>query len=251
MKIPLAITDLTRMQGGRVCIAGYDRDGRCLRPTLPPPGIRETNLFAGDRTIVFPFAVVEFDFVTPRPQPPHTEDYDYDPASVRFIRRVKDEKREGLLKLSLFDSVAAIFEQPIHDDLGHYVMDCCGPRSIGTTLPKRIQGVRYGQDPNGKWDYRLRFTDNAGQEYRLKITDLTWHYFCDSRRDEQHGPEQIAVDLSQMLKSRRVYLRIGLSRGWAEHPGKCFLQINAIHTFPDYLEGKIFADFRPATMCPG
>ncbi|MCS6910134.1 MAG: hypothetical protein NZM11_06140 [Anaerolineales bacterium] len=25
-------------------------------------------------------------------------------------------------------------------------------------------------------------------------------------------------------------------------PGRCFLQITAIHTFPDYLQGKTFAD---------
>ena len=194
--------------------------------------------------MVFPFAVVEFDFVASRPQPPHTEDYDYNPASVKFIRRVKDENRERLLKTSLFDHVGAIFEQPIHDDQGFYVMDGCGPRSIGTVLPRRILEAKYAKDPNGKWDYRLRFTDGAGQTYRLKITDLTWHYYCDSWRDETHTPPQIAEELSRMLTSRRVYLRIGLSRGWAEHPGRCYLQINAIHTLPDYLEGKTFADLR-------
>jgi hypothetical protein len=70
MKKQLGITDLTRMQKGCVCIAGYDKDGNCLRPTLPTPGIKETSLFRNDRPIVFPFAVVEYDFVCPRPQPP-------------------------------------------------------------------------------------------------------------------------------------------------------------------------------------
>ena len=36
MKKKLAITDLTRMSRGCVCIAGYDKDGCCFRPTFPP-----------------------------------------------------------------------------------------------------------------------------------------------------------------------------------------------------------------------
>ncbi len=39
MKTQLVITDLTRMQRGKVCIAGYDATHQCIRPTLPPPGI--------------------------------------------------------------------------------------------------------------------------------------------------------------------------------------------------------------------
>ena len=125
-------------------------------------------------------------------------------------------------------------------------MDGCGSRSIGTILPKEILKVKYEEDITGNWDYRLQFIDMQDQTYRLKITDLTWQYYCDSQRNENHTPEQIAQDLCQMLKSRQVYLRIGLSRGWAKYPDRCYLQVNAIHTFPDYLDGKTFADFRPA-----
>jgi hypothetical protein len=241
----LGITDLTRMQRGCVCIAGYDKDGNCLRPTLPPPGIKEASLFAEGNPIIFPFAVVEFDLICPRPQPPHSEDCDYDPASVKFIRRVKDENRERLLTLSLFETVEAVFDQTVHDDFGFYVIDGCGPRSIGTILSKEILKVKYEEDITGNWDYRLRFTDTQDKTYRLKITDLTWQYYCDSQRNEDHTPSQIAQELSQMLQSRQVYLRLGLSRGWAKYPDRCYLQVNAIHTFPDYLNGKTFADFRP------
>jgi hypothetical protein len=242
----LGITDLTRMQRGCVCIAGYDKNGNCLRPTLPPPGIKEISLFKNGHPIVFPFAVVEYDFICLRPQPPHTEDCDYNPASVKFIRHVKDENREKLLGISLFENVEGIFEQTVHDDWGYYVKDNCGPRSIGTILPENIHEVKYEMDRTGKWDYRLYFADQQGKTYRLKVTDLTWHYFCDNLRGESRSPAQIASELSQMLKSCRVYLRIGLSRGWSEYPDRCYLQVNAIHTFPDYLNGKNFADFHPA-----
>ena len=81
----LVITDLTRMQEGRVCIAGYDKDGNGIRPELPPPGIHDRTLYSQGRPTVFPFAVVEYDLLQPRPHPPHTEDYRYDPTSVRYI----------------------------------------------------------------------------------------------------------------------------------------------------------------------
>jgi hypothetical protein len=243
MKTQLAITDLTRMRKGCVCVAGYDKDGCCIRPV---PGIDERFLFEGCQPIIFPFAVVEYNLVRPQPQPPHCEDHTFNPYSVKFIQRVKDNKREQLLNMSLFENVEAIFEQKIYDDWGYYVMDGCGPRSIGAILPKDILEMKYEQDVNGNWDYRLRFIDSQERIYRLKITDLTWQYYCYSRRDENHSPAQIAAELSQMLQSRKVYLRIGLARRWAEHPERCYLQVNAIHTFPDYLEGKTFADFRPA-----
>lgn len=244
MIVQLAITDLTRMQRGCVCIAGYDKEGNCIRPVLPPPGISEASLYAGDSPIAFPFAVVECDLLFPLPQPPHTEDHIYVPGSLAFVRWVRDEKRERLLEMSLFENVEALFEQEIHDDWGFYVLNGAGPRSIGAILPERIVGVKYELDVSGKWDYRLQFVDGMGRGYRLKITDLTWHYYCDSLRDGQHKPERIASDLTAMLRSRKVYVRIGLSRGWADHPERCYLQVNAIHTIPDYLEGRTFADLR-------
>jgi hypothetical protein len=44
MKKQLIITDLTRMQGDRVCIFGVDEDGNGIRPDIPPTGIREKYL---------------------------------------------------------------------------------------------------------------------------------------------------------------------------------------------------------------
>ena len=41
-------------------------------------------------------------------------------------------------------------------------------------------------------------------------------------------------------------LRIGLTRGWELHPDRCYLQVTAVHTFPDYLKGLTFAEFAPS-----
>ena len=71
---------------------------------------------------------------------------------------------------------------------------------------------------------------------------VTWHYYCDCLRGQGKEPAQIAAELTAMLKQREVYLRVGLSRHWKKFPGRCYLQLNAIHTIPDYLQGKTFVD---------
>ena len=101
--------------------------------------------------------------------------------------------------------------------------------------------MEYKEGFEGTWDYRLAFKD-AGEWYNLKITDLTWHYYCDCLRGQGKEPAQIAAELTAMLKQREVYLRVGLSRHWKKFPGRCYLQLNAIHTIPDYLQGKTFVD---------
>jgi hypothetical protein len=236
MKKKLVKTDLTRMYQGRVCIAGYDQEHKCIRPTLPPPGISESSLIKAGQPVIFPFALVEFDLLKPDPKPPHIKDFRYNPDPPRFIRIVQD--RKTVLHWSLFESVSAIFEQPVHDDFGFYVMDCQGTRSMGTVHQQKIGKVAYEQGKEGPWDYRLMFYDHENKFYRLKITDLTWQYYCDSLRGENRAPDQIADELTAKLKATDVYLRIGLARGWEKFPERCYLQITGIYTLPDYLEGK-------------
>ncbi len=246
MKTTLVITDLTRMHHGNVCVSGYDRQRRSIRPVLPrPKGISERLLFVDGKPVIHSFAVIECDLHEPVPQPPHTEDHLFDPDSVRWVKHLEEEKREQVLEWSLFDSVDALFERPIHNDMGCYIMDGDGPRSIGSIRPKAIGRVEYGPGPQGTWDYRVLFKDHADKWYRLKVVDLTWLYYCASLRGEDTQPAQIAEQLTRLLRRRRTWLRIGLTRGWKEYPDRCFLQITAIHTFPDYLEGKVFADFIP------
>ncbi len=245
MRKPIVITDVTRMQEGRVCIAGYDQHGQCVRPVLPPPGIHESTLFAGQRSIIFPSAKVEFEFTQSTPKPPHTEDIRYNPASVRFIERQPEERWHKMLEATLSKNVCEIFEQPIHSEHGHYILDGQGPRSLGTIRPICITQVIYELSPENKWQYRLRFEDRTGADYRLTITDLAWRYYCDYCRTQDKAPAGIALTLLHTIQAREVYLRVGLARGWDKFPDRCYLQLTGIHTFPDYLSGKIFADFAP------
>ncbi len=243
MRKRIVITDLTRMQQGKVCVAGYDKDHRCVRPVLYPKGILEKDIVREGQPVIFPFALVEFDFLKEDPNPPHTEDVHFTEGDFSFVQKVT--QRRKVLEWSLFPSVQEIFEQTIHTDFGYYVLDRQGPRSTGTIIPKEITAIIYEPGPEGAWDYRIIFRDGAGTQYRLKITDLTWHYYCDAMRREkfENDHTRVTSHLTTLLMSGEVCLRIGLSRGWKKFPDKCFLQVNGIHTFPDYLEGKTFGDY--------
>ena len=244
MKTRLIITDVTRMQEGRVCIAGYDPNCECVRPVLPPPGIHERSLYARGSPIIFPFALVEFDLQRRISEPPHTEDWRYDPTSVRLIGRLEEKRRRALLDQTLSSDIKTIFQTPIFSDFGYYVMAGQGSRSLGTVQPKQLIKSSYDQT-KGKWKYRLGFVDHSETAYWLTVTDLTWRYFCDSQREAGKTPGNISSELTAKLKSTDVYLRIGLARGWKEHPDRCFVQITSVYTFPDYLAGLSFADFSP------
>ena len=242
MKRIIAITDLTRMRQGRVCIAGYTKEAECIRPSLPHPGIPEDSLIKGGKPIIFPFAKVEFDLKKVDSAPPHIEDYTYKPRSPKYVGAV--ENPEAHLKYLLFPTVEDIFEQKTHDDFGYYVLEGQGARSLGTIKPSKIYKVLFEKDKRDRWDYRVWFEDNNRVFFRLKIVDLTWQYYCRDQLNHLPDRESIAKKMSRVLRSGNVYLRIGLSRGWDKFPDRCFLQITGIYTFPDYLEGKTFYDLR-------
>ena len=245
MKQQIAITDLTRMQKPKVCIAGYARDGTCIRPVIPFQGIGEWFLRKDDRLIIRPFAVVELDFLRRVPESPHTEDWEIDRLHRRLVTpQLPDEKKQRLLEKTARDSVAEIFGADIHDDFGFYVKAGDGKRSLGTIRPAEVVGLFYEPQDSGTWDYRIVFKDQAAQTYRLAITDLTYRHYLDYGRVELNHPlDDTIARLTRFFNQRTTFLRIGLARGWEKYPDRCYLQVTGIHTFPDYLRGRTYTDF--------
>ena len=190
MKATLTITDLTRMQGDRVCVAGCLPDNTCVRPVFAKGGLTEEWLRVRGKVAIRPFAVIEFDMQGKPPMllPPHTEDRIID--ATHRIRRgalTPEERADWCAKAEDRD-VAAIFGAVIRDEGGHFVLAGDGTRSLGTVRVKRLEEVQFSPGTNGRWQYRLGFTDQSGQQYRLPVTDLAFRMYLDYLRDQRAVP---------------------------------------------------------------
>jgi hypothetical protein len=251
MRIPLLVTDLTRMQGERVCLAGYRLDvapPECVRPILADGDLTERWLFHEDELIVRPGATIEVELLRPRPDPPHVEDWQIHPRVRRPYRPVDAERFWALLAEIEDPSVGEIVGVPIRQDNGWYVPTGTGARSLGTVRPAQILAGTYGFNQQRQtWSYRLNFVDAAGEEYHLAVTDLAFRHFLDSQREHSTtSPAGVAGRLTSTLRAAEgIYLRIGLTRGWERFPDRCFLQVTGVYSRPDYLDGRCYADFLP------
>lgn len=239
------------MSGDRVCLAGYVKDSRrgliCVRPIFRNGSLDERWLYVHGDPVVRPFAVVELDFLQARPEPPHTEDWHVSPAYRQRIRLMDQDERWEMLAEIDDGPVDAVFGTPVYRDEGCYVLDGQGTRSLGTIQPATISEVYYGmRGISGKMDYRIGFVDQAGTAYRLRVTDLAFRYSLDDAI-KKHGwtPAQLSARMTTFCqRAERVALRIGLARGWEQHPERCYLQITGVYTKPDFLSGRCHADFR-------
>jgi hypothetical protein len=245
MKDSLAITDLTQMGGQRVCIAGYLNDGTCVRPVLSTGGLTKEWLYEGEKAVIRPFSIIEFEFDSKKGknQKPHTEDWIICSKHHSYRGMLSEKQQKALLSHIDDIGISKIFGTEIHSGPGWYVRYGEGDRSIGTISNPQIWEVLYAPSEN-KFEYRIAFTDRLGSRYNLAITDLTFRYFLDHLHFRENlTPLEMSQLLVDKLRNAQLFLRIGLARRWEKYPDRCYLQVNGIYSFPDYLNGKTFFDF--------
>ncbi len=251
----VVITDVTRMAEQRICVAGYVLDSesppRCVRPLFRFRPMLESWLVRKGLAVVRPFHRVELDLLQPLPHPPHIEDWIVDDRHRLPRGGLSTDGRRTLLRTLDDGAVDCVFGAPVQvlsDRGGAFVAGGSGMRSLGTIRVAEVRTVTYSFRPRfGKWNHRLTFVDDDDQTYNLPVTDLAYRYFLDLLRDgEDLSPGQVARHLHQVLgEAEDLYLRIGLARGWGDHPDRCHLQINGVYTFPDFLDGRCSVDLAP------
>lgn len=247
MYAPVTITDLTRMQGDHICVAGYLRDGTCIRPIFPRRiPLTKDWVWTRNKVVIRPFAEVELELMEHTPHPPHTEDYIVSPTYYRLLRHLDPARRQALLLKIEDPSVQSIFGAPIQLDNGWYLQAGQGTRSLGTVKAEEIVKISYAVKEGNRWDYRISFKDSTGALYKLAVTDLAFRFYMDDARLRQGQlADKIALNMTSSFREGEVFLRIGLARGCDRFPDRCHLQITGVYSFPDYLGGKCFADFAP------
>ena len=122
----------------------------------------------------------------------------------------------------------------------------CKTRSLGTI--KNVDVIDLACDSRfDRISWRLNFKDESGDIHtRFPVNDLAFRGLARYLLEKGLSAHQVANKLlGQILKADSVYLRIGLARPTkvGDYDEACWVQVTGIYTFPDYLEGRIWADF--------
>lgn len=244
VKKRLVITDLTYMWDNEICIGGVDRDGNCIRP-ITREGVRRSHVFSDAELIAYPRALVEFDLhPVSVAMPPHIEDWYFDPSATRHVVDCTDAQWEDILRRGCFDSVDEIFDGHLEGD--RRVPADADTRSLGTLCNPTAADV-WVDDRYGRQQFRLDFEDASSKIYSgYPVNDLAFRTLLQDRIDAL-GDNRKAADvvLAALQDANRLYLRVGLARPrqMGNYPTACWTQITGVYTFPDYLNGRTFADF--------
>lgn len=235
----MTVTDITRMEGDRICVGGYLEDGTPVRPVTGRKGPDERWLRSARDAPVVPFSVLELQInrAPKRLSAPHTEDRAVPRNGHRVLRILSETERIAMLEHSASPNIRAIFGAEIRADpegqWGRYVRVGEGTRSLGTIRASRVQAVQYHYYPDRRrWDYRLRFLDASEEAFQLAVVDLEFRRRLDALRAGGLSAENAATATITALRRQTVYLRIGLARGWERHPDRCYLQITGVYGFP-------------------
>ena len=232
MKKEIIITDLSRMHGDRVCIFGIDEEGKPIRPVIPYSSIEESYLFdEKGQQIIKPFVKIEFDLRDISPETPHTEDWEINTSNKpRLIGSLSEEEITEFLGSISDELVKDIFGAEIYEK--RYTNPGEGRRSLGTIKVAKVLDVNYSLKEEGKYQYRITFSDISGEIYDLPITDCAFREYCDAQRIRTgNNPSSISDELRQKLNQSELFLCVGLTRLFR---GVHWLQVSGLHAFPDY-----------------
>lgn len=232
----LVVTDITRMGYPFICIGAIDKQDRNIRPLYRNERFHQ-DWCCCDGTYIEPFTKIILDLEEHRPLPPHTEDWYVNPNVLRIREKLSYDEKFRLLNRIKDKNVKEIWGAELQKAEGqqaNFIKNRTGLRSLGTIKVKKIIRFQHVLQ-NGRWDYRLTFTDESGALYRMKIVDLTFQTYIDYQRIcQEQTPIQIMNDVMEnVFNGCDTYLRIGLARGWGQYPDRCYLQITGVYSFPD------------------
>jgi len=214
----LFIVGVTKMRHG-VCVGGIDpATFEWVRPVkafgelqvedLGPPG----NPFQmGD--------IVRFSFACHRPDPPHVEDWVWDPTEFPpiVLRRPDEEERERILGRHCEADPSPVLES--------------GERSMFLTRAERIEASFGLSTYSGRLEARIvapGLTDEGG----FPCVDLRWRALGRELTKRAGLPDRFCdEELRQRLGYSRLYLAIGKGRDFL---GKNWPLVGAVWLVPDY-----------------
>ncbi len=233
----ILITDLTYMHGG-VCIAGINIDTlENIRPVLKSGQIQKDFV---DRNNIYPGALIRFNFLYKKSNPPHIEDYVFEPSKVEFIKYLTQADWTNILNSCAFLSLATAFNNLIIDKKA--IAPGAKTSSLAVIKVDSIKINFFDSDKGALLPFRARVSFRSdGETYHLPITDMQFIDYCINRFNSGIPRDKLKKDLEEFINdSEYIYLRIGLTRPFkkAEDADElCYLQVNGIYS--DNLDNEI------------
>ena len=202
MRELIVITDVTTMRGGQVCIAGVNRDFKCIRPVLEA-GVTVWNLFKDGESIIYPSAKIELDLSSAEIIPPHIEDASFDPETIISKGRFEDRHWETLLQRTSFESVEELFDGHLED---RKVAPGTDTRSLGTISDVEVLSLSI-DDRYDRRTYRMDFRDAAGAQYqRFPVNDLAFRAFFEESVSCTPNIRQAEAQVLSNLRDADLYI---------------------------------------------
>jgi len=225
----LAVTHLTRMRPGYICVAGVDANtGAHVRPVQPVGQLSDALL--SRRGGPFDMAtVVDLGTVRPVGQPPEVEDLEFTPWHARAVQSIEPDLFWEMLEFLSRPTLREIFGpdlRPAGRDSAIVNMGY-GHASLGCLRPARqpVLYVTVGRD--GKPRLRLRISDGV-LDLDLAVTDLRF-YEADHVRLRT---DDVDDALDRLATGVPVLLSLGLTRAFAPRDSEApvhWLQVNNLH----------------------
>ena len=226
------ILAMSKMISG-ICVAGFTRDpdpvtGLCwVRPVRDYDTLLPGDMTDTDDCFVQCGDVVELNLLTPRPDPPHIEDWltDFVHHRPRLLRRLEGERRARFFTEYLDRVPEEVLIQHT--------------RSLCLVEPEQVW-ARFSLDAySGKYEARMGFVlaDDinhlqATSRRGVSVTDLKWRALGRSWLGAKGGFLALAHDvLLTRLGAEALFLTVGLSRNWQ---GEYWPLVVGVHVVPDY-----------------
>jgi hypothetical protein len=219
------VTEVTRMTGGMVCVAGLDlATGRMVRPLQPDGRNWEEEKWIGGGWLRVGQVVRLRSAAQAGPAAlPHAHE-DFRVAHVASVRTAPAAELYDACRRTADSTLEAIVGDTLIE--GKYVEEGTDCRSLGCLLMEG-SALRF----SGRFDkIQVSWRDDAATWHNLKLTDLAASRLADTEA------EATRLGAAAAFAAGPVALRLGLTRPWAGQDGqwkprRCTLQLNGL-VFP-------------------
>ncbi len=229
----IVVNHLTRMHGGRICIAGIDVDtGRHVRPVL-----REKIIpFYALSRYGGPFEMarlVELGKPRPTPEAPHFEDHVFVESRAKPLRTASPDEFWSLLHELSSNRLRQIFGDALQKvgSRRYGTQPGQGIASLGCLRPSRLPELFLQKGRDGRQRVRMKITDGP-IEAEVGVTDL--RLFKDDHATPD--PARISSARQRIEQSEGIVLGVGLTRQYSpsdDVPPVHYLQVTNIHLHED------------------